>query len=45
LNKRRADWKIRYAAGFQVPSAGGSAVNSKEQSPMTSEGLGTVVHA
>jgi chemotaxis methyl-accepting protein methylase/mannose-6-phosphate isomerase-like protein (cupin superfamily) len=45
LNKRRADWKIRYAAGFQVASGGGSAVNSGAQSPMTSKGLGPVVHA
>lgn len=30
LNKRRADWEIRYAAGFQLGGPGGSVPNSEK---------------
>jgi len=45
LNRHKSDWKIRYAAAFQVASAEGSAANSGEQSPAPSKGLDTVVHS
>jgi len=49
LNKRRTDWKNRYAAGFQLPPGlppgEGKVINPDAESTRKSEQPGTAVHA